>query len=88
MTAVRSASCSVCKREELVAGLGGLERAGGRLARGDQRDICVRLVSRFCTDAGLDAHGVLQAGERVLPARLRVGDQLLRRSRAANSVCG
>ena len=31
-------------------------------------------------DAGLHPHGVLKAGDRVLPARLRVGDQRLIRT--------
>ena len=70
------------QRDELVAGLGRLKRAGGRLARRDQRlDLRARAVE-VLHDAGLHPHGVLEAGERVLPARLRVGEELLRGGRA------
>ena len=44
--------------------------------------IWVRVDVEILHDAGLHAHGVLEAGERVLPARLRVGEKLLRRGRA------
>ena len=70
------------ERHELVAGLGGLQRAGGRLARRDQRiDLGARAVE-ILHHAGLHAHGVLEAGERVLPAGLRIGEELLRGGRA------
>ena len=70
------------ERDELVAGLRGLQRAGRGLARRDQRVDLGAGAVEILHHAGLHAHGVLEAGERVLPAGLRVGDELLRGGRA------
>src|SRR5271165_605020 len=70
------------KRDELVARLRGLQRARGRLARRDERaDLGAGRVE-ILHDASLDAHGVLESGSRVLPARLCVSEKLLRRGPA------
>ena len=42
----------------------------------------MRVDVEILHDAGLDAHRVLESGARVLPARLSVGEKLLRRGRA------
>src|ERR1700722_3577987 len=65
------------ERRELIAGLSGLKRAGRGLARRDQRiDLSAGAVE-VLHGASLHAHGVLEAGERVLPAGLRAGEELL-----------
>src|SRR6185437_10839240 len=64
--------------DELIAGLRGLERASGALAGCYQ---CVDLGARrieVLYDAGLNTHRVLESGAGILPARLRVGEKLLR----------
>ena len=65
------------KRKDLIAGLGCLERAGGRLAgRHERRHLCAVGVE-IADDASLHPHGVLQSADRVLPPRLCIGDQRL-----------
>ncbi len=77
ITAVKIRKLRGLKRDELIAGLRRLQRAGRGLARIDQRvDLGVGAVE-ILHRARLDVHGVLKARQRVLPAGLRVGHQLL-----------
>ena len=69
------------KRDKLVAGLRGLEGAGGPLARRNEPSNLGAGGGEVLHHAGLDAHGVLESGERVLPAGLRARQQLLRGGR-------
>ena len=63
--------------QKLIAGLARLQRTGRPLARGDERRHLGTVGIEVADDGGLRPHGVLQAGHRVLPARLRVCDQRL-----------
>jgi hypothetical protein len=65
------------KREDLVAGLRRLQRAACALARSHQRRRLGTVGVEVADNAGLHAQGVLQRGDRVLPTRLRVGDECL-----------
>ena len=72
--------------DQLIAGLGGLPRARRRLARrGQGADLRARRIE-VLDDARLHLHGVLKAGERVLPARLCRGEELLRRGRTGMAL--
>jgi hypothetical protein len=64
------------QREKLIAGLRRLQRAGRALALADQRRHLRAVAVDIADDAGLHAHGVLQAADGVLPARARIGDEL------------
>ena len=77
MTAVRSASCRGLERASWLPAWAAGERAWRRLAGGDQRGDLGSRGGEVLHDAGLDLHGVLEAGERVLPAGLRTCEQLL-----------
>ena len=65
------------QRQELIAGLARLQRTGRALARGDKRRHLGTVGVEVADDRGLRPHGILQAGHRVLPTRLRVRDQRL-----------
>ena len=65
------------QRNELVAGLRGLQDADGRLARRDERpDLGPGGVERL-NHPSLDPQCIMVADERVLPACLRVTYELL-----------
>src|SRR3546814_383340 len=76
------------KGEELIAGLGRLERTGGALAAADERRHLGAVGVDVADDAGLHAHRVLKAVDRVLPALARAGDQLLVGSRDRGVAVG
>src|SRR5208337_3902765 len=63
--------------EDLVSRLGRLKRPGRRLARRDQRRHLRPVGVEIADDASLNAQGVLQSADRVLPALLSIGDQRL-----------
>ena len=63
------------KRQKLIASLGRLKGARGSLTGPDQRRHLGAIGIEIAHDRRLDAQGVLQALHRVLPSRLRVGDQ-------------
>src|SRR6266540_386730 len=68
--------------EELVAGLYRLQTPHSGLARGDE---CIGLAARgveVLHDTRLDPERILIRGQRVLPALLRIADELLRGGRA------
>ena len=74
--------------DELIARLRCLERAGRRLAGRDERVDLGAGELKILHDAGLDAHRVLESGERVLPARLRVGEQAAATRSSRNRPAG
>ena len=65
------------ERQKLVAGLRRLQGAGRTLALADQRRHLRPVGVEVADDSRLDAHGVLLASHRILPARLSVRDQRL-----------
>ena len=65
------------KRKDLVAGLRRLQSAACALARCYVRRRLGAVGIEVADNAGLNAQGVLQRGDRVLPTRLRVGDECL-----------
>ena len=69
------------EREKLVARLRRLKRACRRLARSDQRRHLRAVGVDIADHGGLHTHRVLQAADRVLPTRLRIGDELCVRRR-------
>ncbi len=74
------------EREQLVARLRRLQRAGRALARAHQR-ADLRLRRRQVADHGrLRFQRVLEAAQRIAPARLRVGDELRRRRRPGVAI--
>src|SRR6266567_3379032 len=65
------------QRDQLIAGLSGLEDACSRLARGDETiGFAARDVERL-HNAGLNPERVLMPCERILPARLCIVEELL-----------
>ncbi|GCC47852.1 hypothetical protein chiPu_0031896 [Chiloscyllium punctatum] len=62
--------------EELVAGLGRLQRAGSALALANQRGQLRAVGVDVADDARLHPHRVLQTANRVLPALAGLGDEL------------
>jgi hypothetical protein len=67
--------------EELISGLGRLERASRALALTDEGR-CLRAVGiEVAHDGRLDPHGILKAVDGVLPTSLRGGNELLARCR-------
>jgi hypothetical protein len=78
----RDSGCEVgellrLESEYLIARLRRLERAGRWLARRNQRRHLRAVGVEIADDTGLDAQGILQASDRVLPPQLGVGDQRL-----------
>ena len=65
------------KCEDLVAGLGCLQGTTGALTRCHKRGRLDAVGIEVADDAGLNPQGVLQRRDRILPARLSVGDQRL-----------
>ena len=63
--------------DDLIAGLHRLERTGRRLAGGHERRHLRSVAVEIADDPRLNAHGVLQARDGILPARLRIGDERL-----------
>ncbi len=69
-------------RDQLIAGLCSLQRAGRRLAGVHQRiDLCVGALE-ILHHTGLHTHRILIRSKCVLPTGLRVGEKLLRRGRS------
>ena len=62
------------QRQDLVAGLGHLQRTGGALARGDQRRRLAPDSVEIADNADLNLQSILQCRHRGLPVRLRVVD--------------
>src|SRR5690606_39852307 len=65
------------EREKLVAGWRGYQCAGSILALADKLGHLGAVGLDIADDSGLNAHGVLQAADRVLPAAAGIGDKLL-----------
>ena len=82
MNAVRSASCVVCSATSWLPDWAAWSAPVADWLDDTSALICVRVLLRFCTTPACTRIGVLKAGERVLPARLRVGEELLRGRRA------
>src|SRR3546814_13786534 len=69
------------QRQQLVPGLGGLERAGRRLAGGHQLVDRAARTTQIADHTGLDLHGVLDGGDAVAPAAFRAPDPRSLRTR-------
>src|SRR3546814_5701186 len=69
------------QRQQLVPGLGGLERAGRRLAGGHQLVDRAARTTQIADHTGLDIHGVLEGGDAVAPAASRARDHRALRTR-------
>ena len=68
--------------EQLIAGLSGLQGARGPLARRHERSHLRLRCVQVAHDRRLRLQRVLEAGQRILPPVLRVGDELAGRGRA------
>ena len=74
------------KRDKLVAGLRSLKGAGGPLAGRNEPSNLGAGGGEVLHYTGLDAHGVLESREGVLPAGLSAREQLLRGGRTRISL--
>jgi hypothetical protein len=71
-------------RDQLIAGLGRLQDADGRLTARKQRTRLRLSVGQVLHRAGAEGERMLEGGQRILPALLRASDHLLIAGRGAD----